>query len=234
MNGLIAVPVYNEAATLPRVVEKLTDRFPRDNLLFVDDGSVDGSREILEASGLTFLSHPINLGYHEALRTAMEYVLSADFEFVAFFDADGQHRIEDLEKLIRVFGTNRYDFILGSRYLNKERIGFTLRTGSTRLFSLVTSLLVGTRVTDVTCGLKLVSREYLPLALSLPTEDMHAEMIMGLYRSGARYHEESIDVLPRETGDSMYSLVKSLLYPAKTFVCLLGELLFEKKVRPGG
>ena len=90
----------------------------------------------------------------------------------------------------------------------------------------------GVRITDVTCGLKLISRRCIPLALKLPSEDMHAELIVGLARGGARVHEVKITVLPREAGTSMYHLYKGLFYPAKTLVCLLGQLIFMRGKLP--
>ena len=57
------------------------------------------------------------------------------------------------------------------------------------------------------------------------------ELIVGLARCGARIHEVPITVLPREAGESMYHFHKAVLYPAKTFVCLLGELLFYRRLK---
>jgi len=231
MNGLIAVPVHNEAGNLQRVIAGLRGRFPVENLLFIDDGSSDGSHRQLEAAGLPYLRHPINLGYEETLRTAMQHALAGGFDFVAFFDGDGQHRIEDLEKILGSYQAERCDLIVGSRYLDAEPAARSLRSVGTRLLSGLTTLLAGIRVTDVTNGLKLISRRFIPVALKLPAEDMHAELIVGLSRCGARIREQKITVLPRESGQSMYHLTKGLFYPAKTFLCLLGGLIFYRQLR---
>ena len=231
LTGLIVVPVYNEADNLPPILESLRGRFPMERVLFVDDGSRDGSHRILERAGVQYLRHPINLGYEESLRTGMDQALRGNHRFVAFFDSDGQHRAEDLDRIIELFETGNYDLIVGSRYKDAENIPLTLRSFTTRLFSLLTTILAGVKITDVTCGLKLISRRFIPPALKLPTEDMHAEFIVGLSRCGARIHEEKITVMPREAGDSMYHFYKSLVYPAKTFVCLAGELVFYRRLR---
>ena len=85
VNGLVAIPVYNEAANLQTVIEALRGRVSPENLLFIDDGSSDGSHRLVEAAGLTLLRHPINLGYEEALRTGMSEVLRNEFEYVVCF-----------------------------------------------------------------------------------------------------------------------------------------------------
>src|SRR5260221_4371033 len=116
IQGLVVVPVYNEAANLPAVIDRLKRRIPAGNLLFVDDGSIDGSQEILRRSGVRYLRHPINLGYEEALRTGMREVMLGAFEYVVYFDADGQHRLEDLESIIRLYEIEDLDLIQGDRH----------------------------------------------------------------------------------------------------------------------
>ncbi len=231
MNGLVVIPVYNEADNLAEVIEAFQGNVPPENLLLVDDGSADGSHRLVEAAGLCLLRHPVNLGYEETLRTGMREVLNNDFGYVVFFDADGQHRVEDLLRIIALHEREGHDLIIGSRNVGKERFEWSLRSFGTRFFSTLTTLLAGTTITDVTCGLKLISRRFIPIALKLPSEDMHAELIVGLARCGARIREVPITVMPRETGESMYHFQKALLYPAKTFVCLLGELLFYRKLK---
>src|SRR5437868_303373 len=101
MDGLVVVPVHNEAGNLERVIADLRARIPRRNLLFIDDGSTDASSDILRRSGSIYLRHPVNLGYEETLRTGMRHALANGFSHVAFFDGDGQHRVEDLERILR-------------------------------------------------------------------------------------------------------------------------------------
>ncbi len=232
MNGLVAVPVYNEADNLPVVIEALRGRVPAENLLFIDDGSSDGSHRLALEAGFPVLRHPINLGYEAALRTGMGEVLrDGGHEYVVFFDSDGQHQVDDLLNIIDLHQRERHDLIIGSRYAGAKRGGLSLRSFGTGFFSMLTTLLAGTTITDVTCGLKLISRRFIPVALKLPSEDLHAELIVGLARCGARIQEVPITVLPREVGDSMYHFHKAVFYPAKTFVCLLGELLFYRQLK---
>ncbi len=231
MEGLVAVPVYNEAENLRRVITALLGRVPVDHLLFIDDGSADGSHRLLEEAGVPYLRHPINLGYEESLRTGMRHALLRGFPYIVFFDSDGQHRVEDLERILASYEADPCDLIVGSRYRETDNIPFTLRSVTTRSLSKLTTLLAGVEITDVTIGLKLISRRFIPVALKIPTEDMHAEMVVGLARCGARIRELKITVMPREAGQSMYHLYKGLLYPAKTFLCLLSELIFIRGLR---
>jgi glycosyltransferase involved in cell wall biosynthesis len=231
IRGLVAVPVYNEAENLPALISRLLARIPSTHLLFVDDGSADRSHEILHEAGVRYLRHPINLGYEEALRTAMREVLQHDYDYVVFFDGDGQHQVDDLQRIIRVHESEAIDLVLGSRYRDEPGVKISPRSLGTWFFSRLTTLFAGVPVTDVTCGLKLISRRFIPVALKLPTEDMHAELIVGLARCGATIREERITVTPRVAGQSMYHFYKALFYPPKTVICLVGELLFCRQLR---
>ncbi len=225
ITGLITVPVYNEAGSLSAVIadlKKMMADMPGIDLLFINDGSTDRSLEILQAAGVVTVTHPVNLGYKEALRTGMVRALDGNFSFIVFFDADGQHRTEDLKSVIASYNANRDDLVIGSRYQGQESGRISFRMLGTSLFSWLTSRLSGKTVTDVTCGLKLISREYLPTALNLPAEDFHAELIVGLARCGATIREVPIVVPPRKSGSSMYSFLSSVMYPVRTLVCLLG------------
>ena len=145
--------------------------------------------------------------------------------------AHEQHQLPDLEKLIRVYETEDLDLIQGSRNLGERMLRPSLRSIGTWAFSRLTTLFAGVEITDATCGLKLISRRFIPVALMLPTEDMHAELIVGLARCGARVREEKITVTPREAGESMYHFGKALFYPPKTMICLVGELMFCRQLR---
>ncbi len=224
ISGLVVVPAYNEEGNLRLVIDRLTGAIPRDHLLFVEDGSADRTAAILQEAGVPYLRHPVNLGYKEAMLTAMRYALAADYEYVVFFDADGQHRLVDLLAIITTYEDGEADFIIGTRFRKQPSSPWTLRRIGNRLFSLVTTWCSGVEITDVTCGLRLIARPYLQPILDLPSEDLHAELIVGLAVYGARIKEVDIVVAPREVGVSMYHFWKTIFYPAKTFLCLLGGI----------
>ena len=77
--------------------------------------------------------------------------------FVVFFGGDGQHRVEDLQKIIRSYETDPCDLIIGSRYKGVKDVAVTMRSLGTRTFSRLTTILAGVQITDVTNGLKLIS-----------------------------------------------------------------------------
>src|SRR5216117_2694297 len=94
----VICPAFNEATTLPRVLKELRDA--QYKVVVVDDGSSDDTARIGAAMAATVISHPINLGQGAALKTGIAYALSQGAERVVTFDADGQHRDDDIARLL--------------------------------------------------------------------------------------------------------------------------------------
>lgn len=124
---------------------------------------------------------------------------------MTFFDADGQHRVEDLEIITSAYEQGKYDLVIGSRFLDQPLHRFTIRSTVNKIFALLARFFAGVVVTDSTSGLKLISRKFIDVAIRLPAEDMHAELIIALIRNGARYKEVNIKANERVSGDSMYN-----------------------------
>src|SRR5512142_1300371 len=91
----IIIPVYNEEKVIAGVVDEVTLTFP--NVVCVDDGSADQSAAEIAGTRAHLVRHPINLGQGAALQTGLRYALARDGgRFFVTFDADGQHRVEDV------------------------------------------------------------------------------------------------------------------------------------------
>ena len=93
----LIIPVYNEAQSLPFFLQELEQflqriEYPMEVVL-VDDGSVDGTPEILEQLPYKAIRHDVNLGYGAAIKTGIQ---NADYEAVVILDSDGTYRFEDI------------------------------------------------------------------------------------------------------------------------------------------
>jgi len=227
MNGLIIVPVYNEDKNLEYVIDALNGNFVAENSLYINDGSTDSSSEILKRKRVNYIEHPVNLGYVETLKTGMKYALLFGYEFVVFFDADGQHRVEDLKKIIQFYEAEKIDLISGSRFKDGYPEEVTLRVRVNKLLAGIAGWISKISITDSTSGLKLISSRYLKTAISLSTEDMHAEFIIGMIQTGAGFREVQIKVDERIHGESMYCFAKALFYPVKTILCMFASIFVK-------
>jgi hypothetical protein len=151
---LTALPVFNEVRHVTPVLDQVV-KYATD-VLVVDDGSSDGTRELLaQREDIKVIYHPQNRGYGAALKTAFDYAIENDYELVVTIDCDGQHepqRICDLAKACRHF-----DIASGSRYL--ETPASTDQVPSDRLSINRTithelNELLGLNLTDAFCGFK--------------------------------------------------------------------------------
>lgn len=116
----LVIPVYNEASVIRDVVVAAAQTFP--NIVCVDDGSSDGSAEQIgdarrDAPGVRLVRHPVNLGQGAAIQTGVEYARrQPGAAYFVTFDADGQHRVEDVSVMISRLRTEPVDIIVGTRF----------------------------------------------------------------------------------------------------------------------
>jgi len=151
--------VYNEEPAIAQTVTGLVDFLDRSGdaeyeIILVDDGSKDGSKEKMESldkSHLVLLKHPYNKGYGAALKTGAR---SAKYDTLVFYDADGQHRPEDLLKLVREKGD--FDMIVGSRQGYK---GPMWRQPGKKIINLIANYLVKFKIPDLNSGLRAVEKD---------------------------------------------------------------------------
>lgn len=111
----VVIAAYNEASVIARVVAEVRRRGY--TVLLIDDGSADATAATAEMVGAVVIRHPVNLGQGAALQTGIEFALHEGADVIVTFDADGQHRVADIDGLIGALAEHDADFALGSRFL---------------------------------------------------------------------------------------------------------------------
>jgi glycosyltransferase involved in cell wall biosynthesis len=220
---LIAIPAYNEAATITNVIHRVRDSMPSYDLLVINDGSRDATGQILRELKVVTATHLCNLGYGRAIQTAIKYALQNDYEVLITLDADGQHHPEQIQLMTEEFIKNGWDCLVGSRYIklkSYKEAPLGRRIGM-QLFSVLTRLATGKRVYDTTSGLKVMRRSVFEPLTHWHFVDFHAEAIVYLLRLGYNVGEYPITISERSHGESMYSLISYLKYPLKTSLLVL-------------
>jgi polyprenyl-phospho-N-acetylgalactosaminyl synthase len=184
---------FNEASAIGRVVTEL--RHAGYEVVVVDDGSADGTSHIAAAAGATVVVHPINLGQGAALQTGIDYALSQDADILVTFDADGQHRVSDIPRLVEALGRERADFALGSRFLGQSVNLPALRRWVLRAATVFTRLTTGLRLTDSHNGLRALTRQGAAAIRLRQNRMAHAsEILAEIARSGRRYVEVPVTI----------------------------------------
>lgn len=152
---LTALPVYNEASHVDPVLDEVVHY--AGDVLVVDDGSTDGTSELLtRRSDVDCIRHPQNRGYGAALKTAFDYAIRFRYDALVTIDCDGQHEPQRIAQLVAA--SHDADIVSGSRYLSPDGSPARLAPPERRqINSLITRELnqrLGLLLTDAFCGFK--------------------------------------------------------------------------------
>jgi glycosyltransferase involved in cell wall biosynthesis len=201
-NLWVICAAYNEAATIGGVAAEL--RRAGHQVVVVDDGSLDHTRDIAATAGVHVVAHPINLGQGAALQTGIDYALGRGADVLVTFDADGQHRVSDIPRLLDALRRERADFALGSRFLGQTTNLPILRRWLLQAATVFTRLTTGLRLTDSHNGLRAFTRKGAAAIRLRQNRMAHAsEILVEIAQSGLRYVE-----VPVTIDYTAYSLAK--------------------------
>lgn len=190
-NSAIIIPVYNEEPVIGTVLEYVLKQFKY--VVCVNDGSKDNSSVEIEKTGAYLVEHPINMGQGAALQTGIEFARQLPVSYFVTFDADGQHRIQDVQAMIKEIKTGEYDIILGSRFLG-DSIGMkTSKRVVLKMAIQFSNITSGLKLTDTHNGLRVFNRKVADeMQITLP--DMaHASEILEII-SEKKYKYKEIPV----------------------------------------
>jgi glycosyltransferase involved in cell wall biosynthesis len=229
MKSLIVIPTLNEAANLEAVVAELRRVRSGDDILVVDDASSDGTAGLARRLDCIVLELPFHLGYGAAVQTGVKFALRRGYDVAVTFDADGQHDPADIEPLMAAVAEG-VDLVLGSRLLDAgAHQGGLLRRLGRRLFSALTRLLTGLRLTDPTSGLKALGPRGQELfALSrFPDRFPDADALVLARRARLRLGERPARMRPSRNAHSMHGGARPVAYTFNMlfslFVAALGR-----------
>ncbi|MCE2881072.1 MAG: glycosyltransferase family 2 protein [Planctomycetaceae bacterium] len=184
----VVVPVYNEATAIGGVVAELRRTFP--NVVCVDDGSTDGSWKAVLSATPHALRHMVNRGQGAAIQTGTDYALRRGAQRIAHFDADGQHRVEDLVTLTEAVASGTCDIALGDRFSGDAAAVPAARRALLRAAVAFHRLTSGIALNDVHNGLRVLSRRAAERIEITADRMAHASEIIDLIaESGLVYRE---------------------------------------------
>lgn len=148
----IIIPAYNEEQKIVDVIHSIKRLREHDEIIVVDDGSTDNTLELAKKTGVRVIHHPYNIGYGAAIKTGIR---NASGDVLLFIDADGQHKAEDIEKIIAPI--QEYDMVVGARSKNSKVSNF--RRFGKKIMKSYASYLAGVKIPDLNSGLRSVRKD---------------------------------------------------------------------------
>jgi glycosyltransferase involved in cell wall biosynthesis len=190
----VIIPVYNEAEVIRSVIEMVLKDIK--HVVCVNDGSQDKSSAEIGKTGAFLVEHPINMGQGAALQTGIEFARQLhDVRYFVTFDADGQHRLEDVELMLEEIKGDDFDIILGSRFLGRV-VGISkskyIALKMAIWFSNLTSGLI---LTDTHNGLRVFNRKVAEeIQITLPDMAHASEILEIIAAKKYRYKEVPVTI----------------------------------------
>ena len=222
---LIIIPVYNESASIGKLIYKLSSKYPEYDILVVNDSSTDKSGEIAESTQKTSVIHlPINLGIGGCVQTGFKYAKKHNYKFALQFDGDGQHKVEEIKKLIKPLRKKEVDVVIGSRF-NVHNSSFKTdiaRRIGIKIFEFLSYLLIRQHITDHTSGFRSYNKKAINfLADNYPTDFPEPEVVILLGRNRFIIKEVFTQMQKRQGGVSSIPLTKGPYYMIKVILSML-------------
>jgi dolichol-phosphate mannosyltransferase len=154
--GLLIIANYNQEREIGAYLPRAETYFPKEQTVVVDDGSRDTSPEMAEKAGFSLIRHSVNQGIGAAIRTGIHEARRRGLKWVLISSSNGKIRPEDFETVYRPVAEGRADYTTGSRFIKggKSPNLTPFRRLSIPVFSFLTSLLLGRRYSDITCGFR--------------------------------------------------------------------------------
>jgi len=156
----VGIPAFNEEKNIAAIITKLADI--TDTIIVCNDGSSDLTSDIAEKMGAFIINHEKNLGYGAAIRSIFLKAKELDGDILVTFDADGQHRIEDIEKVTKPIINQEVDLVIGSRFLDEsEKEVPQYRKVGIKVITKITNVSIKKQLTDSQSGFRAYSKKVL-------------------------------------------------------------------------
>lgn len=199
----IILPAKNEAEGLKSFLPKLRKQNPMAEIIVVNDGSTDNTQFLCEENGVQVISHPYSMGNGAAIKTGTRH---ATGDVIVFMDADGQHKPEDITRLLHKINEG-YDMVVGAR--DRQSQASLARSLANSLYNKLASYVTSRPIEDLTSGFRAVKADkfkeflhLLPNGFSYPTTST-----MAFFRAGYAVTYMPIEA-PKRIGKSHINLMR--------------------------
>ncbi len=216
---ILVIPAFNEEKNIQAVVENLIQNYPELDYVVINDGSTDGTEEILRKNGYNHICLPVNLGLAGCFQTGMKYAYEKGYSCAVQFDGDGQHRPEFVAGMKAKLDEG-YSIVIGSRFVEGKK-DFSPRMLGSRLIGLAVWLTTGVRVADPTSGMRMFDREMMQKFAYHLNYGPEPDTVSFLIKQGARVAEVPVVIDERQGGESYLKPMVAAKYMLRMLTSIL-------------
>jgi glycosyltransferase involved in cell wall biosynthesis len=223
----VIVPAYNEALSLPALLQQLISQYPFYDIAVIDDGSRDDTTNAVQGAGARLISLPCNLGIGGAVQTGFCVARDEGYDVAVQVDGDGQHPPSQVHIIVNALLQSGSDITIGSRFLGNAGYRSTgVRRLGIRFFSGWLSLICGMRITDATSGFRAYSSRAIRLFADEYAEDYpEVEAVLVAHHAGLQVSEVPVCMSARSAGTSSIGALRSAGYVVKVSLSILMQSL---------
>ena len=185
----VIIPAYNEEKRIGKVLQRIPEFV--DEVIVVDDGSNDRTSEVARKFGVEVIRLERNEGKGKAMS---EGIKAANGDIIVFMDADGQHRPEEIIKLVEPIVNGEADFVIGSRLIKAQGERPLIRKISNFITTYLIRLKLGISVRDTQSGFRAIRREFLP-EIESKRYEVETEVLIKAVKKGARVKEVPVSMI---------------------------------------
>jgi glycosyltransferase involved in cell wall biosynthesis len=163
----VGIPAYNEEKNITKIISQIKEI--TSSIIVCDDHSTDDTNKIVKSLGVDVVTHSKNMGYGEAIKSIFAKAREIDSDVLVTMDADGQHRIEDLKKILEPVLSGTVDVSIGSRFLDDtvENVP-SYRKFGIKVLTKLTNISLNDSITDSQSGFRVYSKK--AITKIIPTE----------------------------------------------------------------
>ncbi len=217
---LLIIPAYNEEENILRTYGKIIDYNKKNktnyDVIVINDGSTDNTKQLLENNNIPHISLIENLGIGGAVQTGYKYAKKYGYDIAVQFDGDGQHDINYVKSIIKPIVDNKANMVIGSRYIDKNtsefKSTFSRRIGI-KLISFFIKLFTGKKIYDTTSGFRACDNNLIDYySNEYPLEYPEPITTTRVIKKGFKVSEVGVSMNERTAGKSSIGSWKNAYY----------------------
>lgn len=227
MKIVLGIPAYNEEKNLAQIIfniKKITEE-----IIVCDDGSEDLTSEIAKSFNVELIQHSTNIGYGGAIKSIIKKFMESDGDVLVTFDADGQHKIDDIEKVLEPIKKNLSDIVIGSRFLEKNTGIPNYRKAGIKAINRITNISTGKKISDTQSGFRAYKRSVFE-KISLSNDGMGISTEILIKATKKKFKISEIPITVSYDGDTSthnpFSHGASVIFATMKFIAVEKPLTF--------